>query len=150
MKSSTFNPLQDMTKKELFQIAERISSLRQDILNLTQSQFAAALDISQTYLSQIENKKKTVTPAVILKICSTYRVRMNWLIFNHDDNDIFQSEDEILKSSIIEKQEDLLSSLCSAFSLSPDDQEFLRWYLGISKEERTSFQKAVNSLMKLK
>lgn len=149
MKNSISNLLLNLTSEEQFFIAERISHLRQDILHLTQAQFSAALEVSQTYLSQIENKKKAVSSTILYKISSIFNVRLEWLITNADNVDIFQSDKEIIQYSISVKQEEAFHSLCSAFNLQKSNIDFLHWYLSISDEERTSLQQAISFFRKL-
>lgn len=149
MKNSISNLLTKLSSEEQLFIAERISYLRQDILHLTQAQFASALDVSQTYLSQIENKKKVVSSTLIYKITSTYNVRLEWLLANTDNDNIFQSDKEIIQYSISIKQEESFHSLCSAFNLQKSNIDFLRWYLSISDEERAGIQQAISFFRKL-
>ena len=149
MKNTISNLLLNLSSEELFSIAERISYLRQDVLHLTQAQFASALDVSQTYLSQIENKKKSVTSTILSKISSTYNVRLEWLLVDSDNTDIFQSEQEIIQYSVSVKQEEAFHSLCSAFNLQKSNIDFLHWYLNISDDERAGIQQAINFFRKL-
>lgn len=149
MKNSISNLLQKLSSEEQVFVAERILYLRQNILHLTQSEFADALSVTQTYLSQIENKKKSVTSTIIFKICSVYNIRLDWLLSNADDSEIYQSESEIMEYVKSVKQEDAVYSLCSAFNLSKNDMDFLQWYLNISAEERAGFQNAINFLRKM-
>ena len=149
MKNSISNLLLNLTEEEQLLIAERISYLRQDVLNLTQTQFASALDVSQTLLSQIEHKKRAVTSTMLNKISSTYNVRLEWILGYSDNTAIFQSDEEIIQYSISVKQEEAFHSLCSAFNLSKSNIDFLRWYLSISNEERTGIQQAISFFRKL-
>lgn len=149
MKNSISNLLLNLSSEEQLFIAERISYLRQDILRLTQAQFASALDVSQTYLSQIENKKKAVTSTIIYKISSTFNVRLEWLLDNADNTEVFQTDQEIMQYSISVKQEESFHSLCSAFNLQKSNIDFLRWYLSISDEERAGIQQAISFFRKL-
>lgn len=149
MKNSISSLLLNLSAEEQLSIAERILYLRQDVLHLTQTQFASALDVSQTYLSQIENKKKTVTSTILYKISSTFNIRLEWLLESVEHTDIFQTDEEILQYSISQKQEEAFHSLCSAFHLQKSNIDFLHWYLSISDEKRTDFQQAINFLRKL-
>ncbi len=149
MKNSISNLLMKLSSEEQLFIAERISYLRQDVLHLTQAQFASALDVSQTYLSQIENKKKVVSSTLIYKISSTFNVRLEWLLVDTDNDNIFQSDKEIIQYSISVKQEEAFHSLCSAFNLQKSNIDFLRWYLSISDEERAGIQQAISFFRKL-
>ena len=46
-------------------MAARITYLRNDILHMTQAEFASTLKISQTYLCLLESGKKSITEAII-------------------------------------------------------------------------------------
>ena len=144
MKNSISNLLCNFSSEEYDQIADRISYLRQKVLHMTQEQFACALNMSQTYLSQIENKKKIVTSTVLSQISIIFNVRLSWLTLASDHNDIFLSEAEIQYNSLALSQEEALNTLCSKFHLQKADREFLQWYLKLSMEERTGLQQAVN------
>ena len=58
MKNHAINPLAELNHAELQQITDRIIYLRQDVLCMSQQQFADVVGISQTYLSLLENQKK--------------------------------------------------------------------------------------------
>lgn len=149
MKNSISDLLCNVTSDEYGQIADRISYLRQNVLRMTQSQFASALNMSQTYLSQIENKKKTVTSTVLSQISIIFNVRLSWLTLISDMDDIFLSESEIQDYTLTISQEETLDTFCSAFKLQKSDKEFLQWYLKLSAEERSGFQQAVSFLRKI-
>lgn len=71
-------------------MAARITYLRNDILHMTQAEFASTLKISQTYLSLLESGKKSITEAIISKILTTFRINSDWLISGlGTDQDIF-------------------------------------------------------------
>lgn len=67
--------------EDLKNITSRVIYLRNQILHMTQSEFASVLKMSQTYLSLIESGKKAITKPTIDNILSTFKVNMEWLLF---------------------------------------------------------------------
>lgn len=144
------DPLSDLTAKEKFAIADRISYLRKEIFHMKQEQFSKLIDISQTYLSLIENHKKQVFYDTLLKISTVNKVNIEWLIYGRDDDKIFNSnkinEQYIIKSN----KEKALSDLKSAFSLNQRETEFIDWFSSLPSKDRISFIDAIQSFQNLK
>lgn len=144
------DPLSDLTAKEKFAIADRISYLRKEIFHMKQEQFSMLIDISQTYLSLIENHKKQVFYDTLLKISTVNKVNIEWLIYGRDDDKIFNSnkinEQYIIKSH----KEKALSELKSAFSLNQRETEFIDWFSSLPSKDRISFIDAIQSFQNLK
>ena len=144
------DPLSDLTAKEKFAIADRISYLRKEIFHMKQEQFSKLIDISQTYLSLIENHKKQVFYDTLLKISTVNKVNIEWLIYGRDDDKIFNSnkinEQYIIKSH----KEKALSELQSAFSLNQRETEFIDWFSSLPSKDRISFIDAIQSFQNLK
>lgn len=61
------------------EVHERIRHLRKDILKLTQQEFSDSLKISRSNAGNIEIGRIAVTDRVILDICETYNVSIEWL-----------------------------------------------------------------------
>ncbi len=72
-------------------INERVRYLRQDILNLSQREFATAIGIKQSGLSGMERAVSGVTDRTVSIICSVYSVREEWL--RDGTGEIFQEEE---------------------------------------------------------
>lgn len=144
--------LQNLSDDQYSGIASRISYLRNNILQITQSQFAAMLKISQTYLSMVENGKKPISDSTIKILINTLSVNFEWLVYGvGGDDEIFLSKSitkEYLKSSA---QSDALSGLQSAYSLNTSETDFIAWFLALSREERKQWmnaQKTISQMMK--
>lgn len=60
-------------------INERIKHLRKETLNLTQNEFAAALNIARSTLTGIELGKASVTDRNINDICNKFNVSPDWI-----------------------------------------------------------------------
>ena len=59
-------------------IGQNLRSIR-NIINMTQSEFASELGISQQMISQFENGKKTPSVMQLINIAETYGVSLDWL-----------------------------------------------------------------------
>lgn len=57
---------------------ERIKELRK-ILNLTQSEFAAKLLLSQNFIAQVESGKKNISERTVADICREFNINEGWL-----------------------------------------------------------------------
>ena len=147
MKNSTCSLLDNLSKDELADIAYRIKYLRNDILHMTQSQFALSVKISQTYLSQIENGNKKINMSTILLISAALKVNLDWLIYGMGtDDNIFGSE-KVTKDSLIHSaQAAALQELQNSFSLKNNELDFLSWFLNLSSKDRQRYIDAVNIL----
>lgn len=87
----------------------RIKQLR-EILNLSQSKFAKAISFSSGHIAEIELGNRKMNDRVIKLICSTFRVRENWL--KYGDGDIFDGN---RKDEKIEKINSLLQRMNPEF-----------------------------------
>ena len=68
----------DMMLKE---IGERVRIARQK-KNISQAQFAALLDVSVPYISNIEHGKQAMSVVTFARICDQLDVSADWLIYN--------------------------------------------------------------------
>ena len=75
-------------------IGERIKFLRKEILNLTQQEFADALNISRSNLGNIEIGRVATTDRTRADICSKYNVSPHWLSTGVGDPLIQPDRDE--------------------------------------------------------
>jgi transcriptional regulator with XRE-family HTH domain len=138
----------DSTSLNYEDIGFRISHLRNDILHMTQADFSSALDISQTYLSMIENGKKQIQQPILDKILITFKVSIEWLLFGMGD-DILLSDD--MAGDFIKKksQDSTLSDLKQYYGLRQDEYAFIKWLLSLPSSERRQFVSSINSIFDL-
>ena len=107
-------------------IGKRVHELR--IQNhCTQAEFAERIDISVNFLSEIENGKKGMSQETICKICRTFDVSADYLLFGTASapNDPRTNIDELisLANTLSQKELDLVieyfSSLRKLKSIAP-------------------------------
>ena len=128
--------------EDLKNITSRVIYLRNQILHMTQSEFASVLKMSQTYLSLIESG--------IDNILSTFKVNMEWLLFGiGTDEDIFLSTSYTKEYFTKSTQESALSALQNAYQLKNDETDFVKWYLSLSSKERSHFLSCIEGLSDL-
>lgn len=134
----------NLTEEEAQEIAKRILYLRSEVLHMTQSDFAAALKIGQSYLSQLESGKKTVNKALLESIALAFSVNIDWLLRGSHALSMFVSEDvtKELYSEIAKK--DAMKSIQKVFSLKPDEYDAVQLLLNLPPKER---QKCLNAFL---
>lgn len=143
------DPLSDFSANEKYAIADRISYLRREIFHMKQSQFSKLIDISQTYLSLIENHRKPVFYDTVLKIATTNDVNIEWLLYGRESDNIFNSNkinEQYIKSTHKEK---ILDDLKCTYCLNDREISFVDWFSSLSSKERLSFLDAVENLQNL-
>lgn len=143
------DPLSEFSADEKFAIADRISYLRREIFHMKQSQFSKLIDISQTYLSLIENHRKPVFYDTVLKIATTNDINIEWLLYGRESDKIFNSNninEQYVKSI---QREKALSDFKSSYSLNDREESFINWFSSLSAKERSSFLDAVENLQNL-
>ena len=139
-----------LNEEDLKNTASRITYLRNQVLHMTQSEFASVLNVSQTYLSLIESGKKTITKSTIDNILSTFKINMEWLLFGvGTDEDIFLSSSYTKEYFTKSAQESALSSLQDTYQLKNDEINFVNWYLSLSSKERSHFLSCIEGLSDL-
>lgn len=146
MKNS-ISTINNLSEDELKEISSRITHLRNDILHMTQLEFCTVLNISQTYLSMLENGKKQIQKNTLDKILVTFKLNIEWLLYGvGSDEDIFLSDvitkDYLTKSS----QDEVLSDLQKIFQLKERDIHFFKWYLDLPATARTSLHSIIDKL----
>ena len=139
--------LSAMSEQELRAISDRIALLRQKHLKLSQTQFASALKISQTYLSLLENYRKSSTVSVLMQISNIFKVNLDWLLYG--DGEIFLPEGFTGESFLKITRIDALKNLKEAYSLKPSELRFISWYLELSSADRSAFTSALQSLFRI-
>jgi transcriptional regulator with XRE-family HTH domain len=76
---------------------QRVKHVRKK-LGLNQVEFSKALDITQSYLSEIENAKDkrgkplSVSEEVRRKLWNTFSVNVNWIMAGGEDSEMFLTE----------------------------------------------------------
>lgn len=143
------NPiLSNMTPQELLAVTQRITYLRQDILQITQAQFADAVNISQTYLSLLESGNRTITEPIIDQLFSQFKVNPDWLY--HGKGEILQPGADFDKEKLILSQQvNAMDKLQTAYSLKESEVNFISWYLSLSSKNRANFSKSLNLIKTL-
>ena len=71
-------PFMDIINKS--EVGTRVRQLRL-LNNYTQSEFAELLDISVTFLSEIENGKKGLSQETLARICTNLHVTADYILF---------------------------------------------------------------------
>ncbi len=77
---------------------DRLKTLRKDLLNLTQEEFAQAINISRSNLGSIEIGRVNITDRVITDICRAFNVNEVW--FRTGEGEPFNKIDEEDRYSI--------------------------------------------------
>lgn len=85
------------------EVGKRIKSEREKN-NLTRDSLAEALEISSTYLSQLERAERNGSLAVICKIASVLNISLDYLIYGNDSIEV-NKEDVIRKINNLNKRE---------------------------------------------
>lgn len=75
-------------------IGERIKKIRKE-KRKTQSTFAKSLNLSRTHITNLELGVRNLNEAVTKKICETYNINEEWLLFGIGD--MYKTEIENLK-----------------------------------------------------
>jgi len=87
----------------VLEIGDRIKQLRKS-LNLTQSQFAILINISQSALSEIENNRFNPSLETLLSIKDKFGINLDWMIssnnITHPDT---ETVPEVYKNNLVSK-----------------------------------------------
>ena len=92
------------------EIGRRIQIKRKE-LKLTQEKLSEIIDVSPSYISEIERGSSISSLATISKIANTLNVSLDYLVFGINKENFSNTFYEILKN-IPEKNQDLYISLC--------------------------------------
>lgn len=146
MKKNQNSVIENMSADEVQAIVNRIVHLRKNILKMSQSKFSIVTNISQAYLSQIENGRKTINTTILLQISAHLNVNLDWLLYGTgEDQNIFTEA----TTTVLINKENALSNLIKIFSLNSNDEDFLSWYLALSPAERQQFTDSLSSFSRL-
>lgn len=105
-----------MENLNYIQIGQRIKVKRKE-LKLTQEKLSEIIDVSSSYVSEIERGCGVCSLPTIVKIASTLDLSLDYLIFGMNKNNSNAIFGEILKT-IPEKNHDLYFSLCQNIATS--------------------------------
>lgn len=103
-----------MNKLNYLEIGKRISLKRKE-LNLTQEKLSEIIDVSPSYISEIERGNSICSLATISNICFVLHTSLDYLVFGITENNSNQTFTEILKS-VPEKNHKLFINLCENIS----------------------------------
>ena len=146
MKKNQNSIIEKMSSSETQAIVQRVIHLRKDILKMSQSKFSSVTNISQAYLSQIENGRKKINITILLQISALLNVNLDWLLYGlGDDSNIFTEA----ATTILVNKENALSNLVKVFSLNNTDAEFISWYVSLPAAKRKSFTDALSVFSRL-
>lgn len=150
MKNRENTLLNNLSSEEIAGISKRIIYLRNSILHMTQSQFANHVKISQTYLSMLENGKKEILDSTICQIATSLHVNLDWLVYGiGGDENIFQSETLTKEYFEDTAKKAVLSDLQAAYSLKPNEIDFVTWFLNLSSKDKQKYIAAVGAISDL-
>lgn len=150
MKNKENNLINNLSPEEIDGVSKRIVYLRNSILHMTQLQFANHVKISQTYLSMLENGKKEILDSTICQIATSLHVNLDWLVYGiGGDENIFQSE--TLTKEYFEEtaQHAVLVDLQAAYSLKPNEMDFVSWFLKLSSKDKQKYIAAIGAISDL-
>ena len=99
-----------MNELNYVEIGKRIKSKRKE-LNLTQEQLSEIIDVSPSYVSEIERGTSISSLATITKITQTLNVSLDYLIYGINLNNSDITFSEILKTIPV-KNHNLYITLC--------------------------------------
>lgn len=106
-------------------INERIKVLRNE-LNLTQTEFADRLGLSQNAIARYESGDRNPGGQTIKSICREFNVNVLWL--ENGEGEMFLPEPE-----------GLLDELAVQYNLNDTEIKILQNYLELSEKDRTTF-----------
>ena len=103
-----------MEKELLKQIGERVRYCREDT-GYTREQFAEKAGISPQFLAEIENGKKGMSAETLYKICDTFYLSADYLLFGRitleDDKNIMSREIKKLSKEHMILLEDIIKAM---------------------------------------
>lgn len=100
-----------MDELNYVEIGKRIKIKRKE-MNLTQEKLSEIIDVSPSYISEIERGGSIASLATICKIANTLNCGLDYIVFGITTNNANHTFWEILKN-IPEKNQDLFIDLCT-------------------------------------
>lgn len=92
------------------EIGRRIQIKRKE-LKLTQEKLSEIIDVSPSYISEIERGSSISSLSTISKISNTLNISLDYLVFGINKENFSNTFSEVLKT-VPEKNQDLYISLC--------------------------------------
>ena len=109
-----------MNELNYTEIGKRIKQKRKE-KNLTQEKLSEIIDVSPSYISEIERGTSICSLATLTNISNTLNTSLDYLVFGVTTNNSSQTFSEILKS-IPEKNHKLFINLCENIANSLKNQ----------------------------
>ena len=103
-----------MDKLNYLEIGKRIK-LKRKQMHLTQEKLSEIIDVSPSYISEIERGSSICSLATISNISAILNTSLDYLVFGITENNSSQTFSEVLKS-IPEKNHKLFINLCENIS----------------------------------
>lgn len=103
-----------MENLDYVQIGKRIKIKRKE-MELTQERLSELIDVSPSYISEIERGSSICSLATISNICYILNTSLDYLVFGITENNSDQTFTEVLKS-VPEKNHKLFIDLCENIS----------------------------------
>lgn len=116
-------------------INERIKVLRNE-LNLTQTEFADRLGLSQNTIANYECGRRNLSDQTIKSICREFNVNVLWL--ENGEGEMFLPEPE-----------GLLDELAVQYNLNDTEIKILQNYLELSEKDRTTFMELMKKMFNI-
>lgn len=117
-------------------INERLKHLRKNILNLNQTQFALRLNLTQGYITSLENAQRNFTDRTISDICREFNVNEEWLRTGNGEIFVQQPLDE-------------LDALCAKHNVPTVIKNVMLTYLNLNDENKALAEKFFLDLVDL-
>lgn len=115
------------------ELNERIGVIRRH-LKLTQKAFGEKIGVAGNTVTNYENGRREPMEATIKAICREFNVNYDWL--KYGEGDMFEALGE-----------DVLSDIFSDYNLDDLDQQIIRSYIRMNKNEREVIKKYIRSLL---
>lgn len=100
-----------MNELNYFEMGKRIREKRKE-LKLTQEKLSEIIDVSPSYIGEIERGTSITSLATICKICNSLNTDLDYIVFGITSNNINHTFKEIF-STIPKKNQKLYINLCS-------------------------------------
>lgn len=110
-------------------IGERVRIIRKE-LNLTQTEFAERICITQSHLASNETGKRQVTDRTVQLVCNEFGVNEQWL--RTGEGDMFSAENTSLVRQLAEK-----------FNLSETGENIIRLFCQLDQHSRDVIEKFI-------
>ena len=137
----------NFTEEENQQISERLAFLRNNVLHLSQSQCADALNISQTYLSMLESGKRKISADTIQLYVERFDANINWILTGDESTGVIVGQAANNADYYIQKKQlDSVMAVKSAYHLDKAEADFLTRFLSMDSPKRKRFIKTLSDL----